>query len=270
MNFSVLISLYYKEKPEFLSDCLESLKNQTLPAAEIVLVYDGTITTELEGVVAQYTSILPIKIIKLPQNVGLGKALNEGLKHCSYDWVFRMDTDDICLPERFERQIKFIQQHPKLVLCSGYIAEFSGNRENITGYRKVPIGNDYIKKYALSKNPFNHMTVAFRKETIEKVGGYQHHLFLEDYNLWLRVIAQGYEVGNIAEVLLLARAGDSMVARRRGKEYIKGEWQLFKLKKELKLQNICSNFFVFILRASVRVLPTNILKIVYKYLRKKR
>ena len=268
MNFSVLISLYYKEKPQFLMECLESLKKQTVQATEIVMVFDGVVTHELEEMVIQYSSILPIEIIRLPQNVGLGKALNEGLKHCSHNWVFRMDTDDICLPNRFERQVAFIEQHPKVVLFSGHIAEFSDNKTIITGYRKVPIGNENIKQYALSRSPFNHMTVAFRKDIIEAVGGYQHHLFLEDYNLWLRVIAQEYEVGNIDEVLLLARAGSNMVARRRGMNYIKGEWKLFNLKRKLKVQNIFSGFFIFLLRVIPRMLPTRILKALYKYLRK--
>ena len=118
----------------------------------------------------QYTSILPIKIIRLPQNVGLGKALNEGLKHCIYNWVFRMDTDDICLPDRFKKQVEFIKQHPNVVLFSGHIAEFSDDKTKIIGYRKVPIGDKNIKKYALSRSPFNHMTVAFRKDIIEAVG----------------------------------------------------------------------------------------------------
>ncbi|WP_314817691.1 glycosyltransferase [Capnocytophaga gingivalis] len=268
MKFSVLLSLYYKEKPEFLKECLESLKAQSLQATEIVMVFDGVVTPELEKVVIQYTSILPIKIIRLPQNVGLGKALNEGLKHCSYNWVFRMDTDDICLPDRFKKQVEFIKQHSDVVLFSGHIAEFSDDKTIITGYRKVPIKNENIKKYAVSRSPFNHMTVAFRKDIIEAVGGYQHHLFLEDYNLWLRVIAQGYEVGNIDDVLLLARAGSNMVARRRGRDYIKGEWKLFNLKKQLKLQNIFSVFFIFLLRVFPRMLPTGILKALYKYLRK--
>lgn len=270
MNFSVLLSLYIKEKPEFLRECLESLKNQTLPATEIVIVYDGTITTDLEKVVTQFITILPIKIIRLPQNVGLGKALNEGLKHCSFNWVFRMDSDDICLPERFAKQVDFISQHPNIVIFSGHIAEFREEKSNIFGYRKVPLGNKHIKKYALSRSPFNHMMVAFRKDIIEEVGGYQHHLFLEDYNLWLRVIAKGYEVENMNETLLLARAGNGMVSRRRGKEYIKGEWQLFKLKRSLKLQPLLPNFFIFTLRASLRILPTNLLKVVYKFLRKMR
>jgi len=179
-----------------------------------------------------------------------------------------MDTDDICLPDRFKKQVEFIKQHPNVVLFSGHIAEFSDDKTKITGYRKVPIGDKNIKKYALSRNPFNHMTVAFRKDIIEAVGGYQHHLFLEDYNLWLRVIAQGYEVGNIDEVLLLARAGSNMVARRRGKDYIKGEWMLFNLKRKLNLQNIFSGFFIFILRVVPRILPTKILKGIYKFLRR--
>jgi len=249
-------------------ECLESLKKQTLQATEIVIVFDGIITSELEEMVMQYISILPIKIIRLPKNVGLGKALNEGLKHCSYNWIFRMDTDDICLPERFEKQVEFIKQHSDVVLFSGHIAEFSDDKTIITGYRKVPIGDKNIRKYALLRSPFNHMTVAFRKDIIEAVGGYQHHLFLEDYNLWLRVIAQEYEVGNIDGVLLLARAGSNMVARRRGMNYIKGEWKLFNLKRKLKLQNIFSGFFIFLLRVIPRMLPTGILKALYKYLRK--
>lgn len=269
MNFSVLLSLYTKEKPEFLKECLESLKIQTLSTAEIVIVFDGAVASELEAEVMRYMPVLPIKIVRLPKNVGLGKALNEGLKHCSYNWVFRMDTDDICLPERFEKQVEFIQQHPNVVLCSGHIAEFSDDKTIITSYRKVPIGKTAIKKSSLKRNPFNHVAVAFCKDVIEAVGGYQHHLFLEDYNLWLRVIAKGYEVGNLDETLVLVRAGDSMVSRRKGKEYIKGEWQLFKLKRSLKLQSLLPNFFIFLLRAGLRLLPTSLLKIVYKFLRKR-
>ena len=269
MDFSVLLSLYHKEKPQFLRECLESLKNQTLSATEIIMVFDGAISSELEEVVRQFITILPIKIIRLPQNVGLGKALNEGLKYCSYNWVFRMDTDDICLPERFAKQLAFISEFPKVVLFSAHIAEFIEDKALISTYRKVPIGNKNIKKYALSRSPFNHMVVAFRKDIIEEVGGYQHHLFLEDYNLWLRVIAKDYEVGNIDEVLLLARTGDGMLSRRRGRQYIKGEWKLFKLKKKLKLQGIFLGFLTFLLRVIPRMLPTMALKMIYKILRKK-
>lgn len=267
MNFSVLLSLYIKEKPEFLKECLESLKKQTLPATEIVMVYDGAITTELEEVVTVYSNILPIKIIRLPKNVGMGNAFNEGLKNCSYEWVFRMDTDDICLPHRFERQVDFIKQNPNVVLLGSHIAEFNANINDIVSYRKIPIGNQAIRKYSLFRTPFNHMTVTYKKQVAIEAGGYRSYL-LEDYSLWLRIIAKGYEVGNIDDILVYARVGNNMISRRRGKEYIKGEWLLFKLKRYLKLQPLLSNFFIFSLRASLRILPTNLLKIVYKFLRK--
>lgn len=267
MNFSVLLSLYIKEKPNFLYECLESLENQTVQATEIIIVYDGPITPELGSIVNKYAEKLPIKIVQLPKNVGMGNAFNEGLKNCSYEWVFRMDTDDICIPERFEKQINFIKQNPDIVLLGSHIAEFNDNIKDLVSYRKVPIGTEAIKRYSLYRSPFNHMTVAYKKKVAIEAGGYKAYL-LEDYNLWLRIIAKGYKVENINDILVYARIGNNMIARRRGVNYIKGEWDLFKLKRELKLQNIFSGFFTFLLRIIPRILPTKILKTIYKFLRK--
>ena len=119
MKFSVLMSLYIKENPQYLRECFESLVAQTHPADEIVLVFDGAVTPELEAVVSEFETKLPLNLVKLPKNLGLGKALNEGLKHCSHDWVFRMDTDDICVPERFAKQVAFIEQHPDTIISVG-------------------------------------------------------------------------------------------------------------------------------------------------------
>lgn len=108
MKFSVLMSLYIKENPQYLRECFESLVAQTHPADEIVLVFDGAVTPELEAVVSEFETKLPLNLVKLPKNLGLGKALNEGLKHCSPDWVFRMDTDDICVPERLRNKWRLL------------------------------------------------------------------------------------------------------------------------------------------------------------------
>lgn len=124
MNFSVLLSLYHKEKPEYLEKCFESIwDKQILKPSEIVLVLDGPIGEELISYVQKWQAKINnvLKIVPLSQNVGLGKALNEGLKQCSYDWVFRMDTDDICTPDRFEKQVAFIRQNPDVVLFSGQV-----------------------------------------------------------------------------------------------------------------------------------------------------
>ena len=139
MKFSVLMSLYIKENPQYLRECFESLVAQTHPADEIVLVFDGAVTPELEAVVSEFETKLPLNLVKLPKNLGLGKALNEGLKHCSHDWVFRMDTDDICVPERFANKWRFIEQHPDTIISVGRLLSlakiFQGTSWHIVMYR---------------------------------------------------------------------------------------------------------------------------------------
>ncbi len=273
MKFSGLLSLYYKESPIYLKQCFESIwDNQTFRPSEIVLVLDGPIGSELQVCVDSWQHKIGsvLKIIPLAENVGLGKALNEGLKHCSNDWVFRMDTDDICTPDRFEKQVAFIQQNPDIVLFSGQVIEFDQNISDANVLKTVPIGFDEIKKFAQKRCPFNHMAVAYKKSIIEKIGGYQHHLFMEDYNLWLRVIGAGYQVGNLSDVIVYARVGNGMHARRKGYQYIKSEKQLLKLKKELKLQNPIHANMLFLIRSVFRLMPSSMLGKIYNtFLRKK-
>ncbi|QIM67806.1 amylovoran biosynthesis protein AmsE [Mannheimia granulomatis] len=248
--------------------CLDSLASQTLPASEIVVVFDGRIPEDLEKIVQKFVEKLPLVVVRLPQNIGLGRALNEGLKHCSNEWVLRMDTDDICLSERFEKQVAFIRNNPDVVLFSGQVEEFDETMSNSLGIKRVPVSCEEIYSSALLRNPFNHMTVAYKKSVIERVGGYQHHLYMEDYNLWLRVIAERYQVSNLPEILVKVRSGAAMYARRKGLDYIKSEYQLAKLKKDLKLQSAGAATICFIIRALPRLLPKSLLGKVYKKLRK--
>lgn len=273
MKFSSLLSLYYKESPIYLKQCFESIwDNQTFRPSEIVLVLDGPIGSELQVCVDSWQDKIGsvLKVIPLAENVGLGKALNEGLKHCSNEWVFRMDTDDICTHDRFEKQIAFIKQHPEVVLFSGQVVEFDQNISDANVLKKVPIGFEEIKQFAQKRCPFNHMAVAYRKTIIEKVGGYQHHLFMEDYNLWLRVLGTGYQVGNLADVIVYARVGNGMHARRKGYQYIKSEKQLLDLKKQLKLQSPIHANMLFIARSFFRLLPATILGKIYNTFLRKR
>ena len=273
MEFSILLSLYYKESPLALDQCFLSIwQEQSIHPNEIILVLDGPISEELSQCVTKWQQIIgkPLKVIPLSQNVGLGKALNKGLEHCSNEWVFRMDTDDICKPDRFEKQIQFIKENPEVVLFSGQILEFNENPSDADTLKYVPTEHTDIVKFAQKRSPFNHMTVAYKKSVIDAVGGYQHHLFMEDYNLWLRVIGAGYRVGNHSDILLYARVGNGMHARRKGYEYIKSEKQLLKLKKELKIQNPIHANILFLLRSSFRLLPSSLLGKIYNtFLRKK-
>ena len=273
LGFSVLLSLYHKENFLALDQCFQSIwKDQTIQPDEIILVLDGPIGEELSQCVQKWQRTIgkSLRVIPLSQNVGLGKALNKGLEHCSNEWIFRMDTDDICKPDRFEKQIQFIKENPQVVLFSGQILEFNENPSDADTLKYVPTEHTDIIKFAQKRSPFNHMTVAYKKSVIEAVGGYQHHLFMEDYNLWLRVIGAGYRVGNHPDILLYARVGNGMHARRKGLEYVNSELQLLKLKKELKLQDPIHANILFLLRSSFRLLPSTLLGKIYNtFLRKK-
>ena len=264
---------YKNEKLDYFDNCMKSIwDQQTLKPTEIVLVLDGPVGEELNQCVQKWQRTIgkSLRVIPLSQNVGLGKALNKGLEHCSNEWVFRMDTDDISKPDRFKKQIQFIKKNPEVVLFSGQILEFNENPSDADILKSVPTEHTDIIKFAQKRSPFNHMTVAYKKSVIEAVGGYQHHLFMEDYNLWLRVIGAGYRVGNHPDILLYARVGNGMHARRKGLEYVNSELQLLKLKKELKLQDPIHANILFLLRSSFRLLPSTLLGKIYNtFLRKK-
>lgn len=270
MKFSILSSIYYKENSKNFHDCMVSLwENQNLKPEEMILVEDGELTPELYSIISKWKYKLGnlLKIIKLAQNVGLGNALNEGLKYCSNEWVFRMDTDDICKPDRFEKQIKYIVDNPDIVLLGGQIEEFDEKMETSLGLRKVPCTHQEIIKLADIRSPFNHMTVCYKKSFIEKIGGYQHHLYMEDYNLWLRVLKKTLHVANLPDVLVDVRSGEAMYKRRKGLEYVKSEWKLAHLKYQIGLQNRFISYFYFSIRTLPRFLSGNLLGKLYKKLR---
>lgn len=273
INFSVLMSLYSRESPIFLDQCFESIwDNQSVRPSQIVLVLDGPITKDLTNIIDIWKVKIQenLKIVELKENVGLGNALNQGLKHCSNNWVFRMDTDDICTPDRFEKQIYYIEKNPNIVLFGGQVLEFNKSIGDTTVLKAVPILYSEIKKFSQKRCPFNHMTVAYKKSIILELGGYQHHLFMEDYNLWLRVIGAGYKVANLADVVLYARVGNGMHARRKGLEYIKSEKKLLNLKKDLKLQNPLYANMLFLIRSMFRLMPSALLGKIYNtFLREK-
>ena len=165
--FSVLLSIYYKERPDFLRQSLDSLFSQTLLPTEVVLVKDGPLTKTLDIIIEEYSKrYLQLKIVSLSVNQGLGKALNEGLKYCSYDLVVRMDTDDIAKPNRFEKQLKAFNNQSDIDIVSSWIDEFEGDTNHILSIRKLPEYHKEIYKFAKKRNPINHPAVMFRKSSV--------------------------------------------------------------------------------------------------------
>lgn len=206
MKFSVLMSIYHKENSEYFDRTMQSIWNeQSVKPDEIVLVQDGKLTDDLYIIIEKWKIILGdiLKIIPLKQNVGLGNALNIGLKECSYDLVARMDTDDICMPNRFEKQINFFENNDVDIIGS-YCIEIDEdeNRENL---RKMPLNHQDIYDN-LFTNPFIHPSMMFKKSIIEKVSGYDKILTRrQDYDLWFKCAKAGAKFANIDEPLLLYR-----------------------------------------------------------------
>lgn len=231
LKFSVLMSIYYKEKPEYFDLCLKSiLVDQTILPNEIVLVKDGKLTDELEEVLSKYQKKFPKKfnIIALEKNVGLGNALNLGLNKCKYDIVMRMDTDDVSVQDRFEKQIKYMEKHQDVSVVGGFLDEFIEDKDKIERTKMMPCSYEEVKKYAKFRNPINHMTVCFRKKDVLEVGNYQPLFYLEDHYLWARLLVNNKKIENLPYVLVHARIGNGFNSRRGNKKYIKG-WK--------KLQN---------------------------------
>ena len=265
LSFSVLLSLYFKESPIFLRQSLESVFNQTLSPNEVVLVKDGPLTNELEQVLSEYTVRYPnLKIVSLPQNQGLGKALNEGLKHCSYDLVARMDTDDICKLNRFEKQIEVFKENPEVDIISSWIDEFEGESSNVISTRRLPKTHDEIYRYAQKRNPMNHPVVMFKKKSVLAAGGYMHFHLFEDYYLWVRMLLNGAKFYNVQESLLLFRFSSDMFKRRGGFKYActeaKFQWHIYKL-GFLSFNEACLNIFI---RFGSRVIPNGLRSWMYK------
>ena len=271
MNFSVLMSIYKKEEPKYFNRAMQSIwDEQSVKPNEIVLVQDGKLTDVLYIVIDEWKNKLSdvLKIIPLEQNVGLGDALNEGIKHCSYELIARMDTDDISLPDRFEKQLK-VFENSDIDICSGWISEFEDDEIKIKSYKKLPENHDDIVKYAKVRCPINHPTVMYKKSSVEKAGGYQKMMLMEDYYLWGRMIVKGARFYNIQDILLNMRAGDSMIQRRAGMVYAKSELRLlneFKKIGFLTTGEYIKNLFI---RVPIRLMPIGILKFAYGLLRSK-
>lgn len=222
-KFSVLMSLYIKEKAEYLDDALASVLKQTVKPDEIVIVYDGPITTELRNVVENYISKNPglIKVIENPENKGLGLALADGVPQCKYELIARMDTDDICREDRFEKQLQEFAKDPTIDICGSHILEFEGNKDNIVAQRRVPLVDKDIREYQKRRDGFNHVSVMFKKKSVLAAGNYQSCLLMEDTLLWANMFMNGAKGKNIDDYLVYVRIGKDMYERRGGLDYYK-------------------------------------------------
>lgn len=223
MKYSVLMSVYKKEKATYFKESIQSMLNQTIMPDEFVIVKDGEITEELEEVIAKYSSEYKnlFKIIDIKENVGLGPALAIGIDNCKNEYIARMDSDDISIPTRIEKQMKKLEEFPDIDIIGSNVGEFIDNTENIISYRNLPESNDDIQKFSKKRNPFAHPSVILRKQKVLEAGNYRKYYLCEDYDLWNRMIAKGAKCYNIQENLVFMRISKDFFKRRGGIKYLK-------------------------------------------------
>lgn len=224
MEFTILLTVYKKDNPGYLSEALDSILNQTLLPNEVVIVEDGPITDSLQKVIDAFLAKFanPIHILALPKNIGTGLAINEGLKKCTFELVAKMDSDDINYPDRFEKQINIYKSHPEISFLSAFVSEFENDDiRNIISLRKLPERHEAITFYAKKRCPLNQPVAMYRKSAIEDCGYYRKFTFGEDYDLWVRALLKGYKFYNIQEPLLYFRTSDETIRKRGSFWYLK-------------------------------------------------
>lgn len=270
-EYSVLMSVYHKEKPEYLRQAMESIYDQTVKTNDFILVCDGPLSEALDKVIAEKQQEMGnvLHVVRLAKNGGLGNALNEGIKHCRNELIARMDSDDISYPDRCERQLKVFQLHPEISICSGIVEEFSKFSDVVDTRRIPPETSEEIRHFAKKRNPFNHPCVMYKKSAIMAVGSYQDFYLLEDYYLWLRMLMAGNQGYNLQEPLLHMRAGAGMYKRRGGWKYVKSQIGLLSYMKERGFIGTREYIESGLLRGAVSLVPNWVRRLIFeKILRK--
>lgn len=224
MDFSVSISVYEKDNPQYFEIALESIFRQTVKPSEVVLVVDGPVPEATSQIIEKVqNSHKNLKVFFLEKNLGHGEARRFGLANCSCGLVAIMDSDDICVPDRFEKQLRCFERDKDLSVVGGQICEFEDDVENVVGIRKVPLKNSEIKQYLKLRCPFNQVTVMFRKSHVDSAGGFLDWYCEEDYYLWVRMFLAGFKFKNLADNLVFVRMNHDSYRRRAGLRYFKSE-----------------------------------------------
>lgn len=217
MKYSVLMSVYHKEKAEFFKRSLQSMFEQTYEPDQVVVVCDGPLTKELDEVLDVLDKKYPDRLLihRLEKNMGTGYAANIGLQLCKNELIAKMDSDDIAYSNRCEKQLKAFQKHPELDLLGGYVSEFETDISVVKAIKKVPTTHKEIRKYAKRRNPFNNQTLMYKKSVALDCGGYTCNTRCEDYDFVTRMMMHGANCRNLPECLVHYRLDAGAYERRK-------------------------------------------------------
>lgn len=267
-KFSVVVSVYHRDDPKHLSNAINSLIDQTLLPSEIIVSVDGPIGLELEMKLNEFEKKNVIKLFRLEKNSGLAQARNLAISKCKFPLVAVMDADDICPKNRFEKQVKaFLENDVDVV--GGLIEEFVLEPGDQKIIRSVPTTHDEICKFVKWRNPVNHVSIMFKKEALEKVGGYKAIRYSEDWDLIVRLLSKGTKIMNLNSTLVHVRGGNSMYGRRSQLGQVLQDLAILKNIRKLKMSNHLEFWIASLSRLLFLAVPQPLLGLLYKnYLRK--
>jgi glycosyltransferase involved in cell wall biosynthesis len=262
------MSVYQSDNCDFFVQAIDSMLNQTIKSDDFVLVIDGPIFGKLKNVVKEYANkYKEIHLISLEKNMSLGNALAEGMKHCRYELVARMDSDDISIYDRCEKQLKTFAENPDLDILSGQVAEFENDIKHIFSYRKIPVKHEDIVKFAKRYSPFNHPVVMYKKSSVISVGGYQDFLRNEDYYLWVRMIMNGAKTQNLPDTLLYYRASYENIQRKSSWSQTKNSIKLHYVFQKMGFASFMDTIFLMCIHLTIFLMPTKFFWWAYKNIR---
>lgn len=269
MSLSVLMSVYAKENPGNLDLALTSIwDEQSLRPEQIVLVKDGPVGKSLDIVIDKWVLKLRkvLTVLELPRNRGLAVALNEGLKLCKFELIARMDSDDVSKPDRFEKQVAYMNFNPDVAASSGAVEEWDEYLELKLYERSLPCEHRDILSFSKYRSPLSHPAAIFRLTPINSVGGYPDLRKAQDYALWSQLIVSGYKLANIPDVVVKMRTGKDLL-QRRNKEYFEHEKKLMRFQRQIGFLNMFEYSRNLSIKFLLRSAPINIRSWLYKSLR---
>ncbi len=270
-KYSVLMSLYIKEKPEYLRPAIDSMIKQSVPPDEIIIVKDGKVTAELQDILDEYSSKYPelFNIVGYEENRGLGLALNFGLEHARNELVARMDTDDISKPDRCEKQLAEFEKTPELSIVGSFVDEFYSDPTEVVSIRAVPTTHNEIYNFAKRRSAFNHPAVMYRKSAVLSVGGYGDLRRNQDVDLFGRMLFSGCKAANIGESLLWFRSNDALAKRRKSWENTKSYIDTIKKFWKMGYSGFGDYMIIAIAQTGMFLCPAKLQHWIYKkFLRK--
>lgn len=264
-NYSVLTTVYVKEKPEFLRQSIESMLTQTVLTNDYVIVKDGPLNEELDKILDSYADKYPfIHVVALPENVGLGSALNAGLEACKNELVARLDSDDISLPERCELQLKAFEEDPEYAIVGSDMYEFDEDPDKITALKVMPHTPEELYRYGKRRNAFNHSSVMYRKSVLAQYGFYSSRRRSQDVELFSKVLYGKHKCINIDKALIKFRCGDTRVVRKKSWSNVKSDIGIFRQIYKMGYSGLFDFLYVVVIQIGFFLLPNKAAAYLYK------